>query len=255
MDAAVDKETLARAQLPYRAEYCKTSRAKCKKCQEQMDGGSLKLAYMTKSRFHDGYDASYCHVDCFFLVKRPASVAEISHFETLKYEDQKMLEKAIESNGKSILSSATKEDNGKKGKGKKAAKRGPDEEVNYQDFTVEYSKSSRAKCCTCQEPIAKSVIRFAKMDYTPNDIPGVLGPVPRWHHMECFANSLDQLEFYGRVEKITNFSSLESDDKKMLKKLIKPISPPASDTNESAKKVKKEKDKASKEEELALKLQ
>jgi hypothetical protein len=257
MADAEEKESLARAHLPYRAEYCKTSRAKCKKCQENMESGSLKLAYMTKSRFHDGYDASYCHVNCFFLIKRPTSVAEISHFETLKYEDQKMLEKAIESQGKSVLLSPSKssESNGKKVGSKKAAKRGITEDVNYQDFKVEYSKSGRAKCCTCQESIPKGVIRFAKMDYTPKDIPGDIGPVPRWHHMECFAKSLEQLEFYGRVEKIPDFDSLESDDKKMLKKLIKPIQPPIPDEGDSSKKVKKEEDKEAKQEERALKIQ
>uniref|UniRef100_A0A6G1SNT4 Poly [ADP-ribose] polymerase n=1 Tax=Aceria tosichella TaxID=561515 RepID=A0A6G1SNT4_9ACAR len=259
MSQVEDKESLARAQLPYRAEYCKTSRAKCKKCQEQMEAGSLKLAFMTKSRFHDGYDASYCHVNCFFLIKRPTSVAEISHFETLKYEDQKMLEKAIESNGKSVLASGSKAaaegKSGKKGKSKKAAKRAPDEDVNYQDFTVEYAKSGRAKCCTCQEAIPKGEVRFAKMDYAADDIPGAIGPVPRWHHVECFAKSQEQLEFFGCVEKVPNFESLEFEDKMMLKKLIKPMKPPTPENGDTSKKVKSEDEKEAQQEELALKIQ
>lgn len=246
MTESEDKESLARAQLPFRAEYCKTSRAKCKKCTEKMEANSLKLAVMTKSPFHDGYDPTYYHVPCFFRVKRPSSVAEIRHFETLKYEDQKMLEKAVETNGQSVLgisnTDTNNNDNGKaKPKGKKASKRGAsstsnEQLVNYEDYVVEYSKSSRAVCIHCQEKIEKSLIRFGKLDYNA-ETPFKAGPVPRWHHLECFVKSIDKLEFYGEVKKIPGFGNLEAADRKMLEQKVKPQKPkPVADSG--AKKIK-----------------
>lgn len=237
-DEAEDKESLARANLPYRAEYCKTSRAKCKKCSEPMASGSLKLANMTKSRFHDGYDALFYHVDCFFHVKRPTSVAEIRHFETLKYEDQKMLEKAIESQGLSVLGKTSSPEKAKASKkGKKAGKkRGADESedvlVNYDDFMLEYAKSGRAKCITCLEKIDKDCVRMGKLDFEA-ETNWTNGPVPRWYHVDCFVKSQEKLKFFGHVEQIKGYKDLEDEDKKMLRKKIKPIKP-----SEESKKVK-----------------
>lgn len=250
-----DKESLARAQLPYRAEYCKTSRAKCKKCTEPMEAKSLKLAIMVKSRWHDGYDANYYHVPCFFQIKRPASVAEIRHFETLKFDDQKMLEKAVETNGRSVLGTAVPVDAGKpsaKSKSKKRAQPEPSGSsngevsvlVNYDDFSIEYAKSGRAKCVVCEEKIEKDAVRISKLDYDA-DTPWQGGPVPRWHHVECFAKAQQKLEFFGQVEKIKDFKLLEKEDQKMVKKIVKPIKPEIPD---ESKKPKKDPETASKEE-------
>lgn len=236
-DIVEDKETLAKAHLPYRAEYCKTGRAKCKKCSEPMEANSLKLANMTKSRFHDGYDASFYHVACFFQIKRPGSVAEIRSFETLKFEDQKMLEKAIETDGLSVLGTSVqlsrngknvKEKDSKKKAKKRAAvelEEGVSYLVNYDDFLVEYAKSNRSKCVKCEEKIDKSEIRLGKLDYEA-DTPWQGGPVPRWYHPDCFVESMDQLRFYGQVDKIKNFKDLEKQDQKLLKKKVVVRKPP-----------------------------
>lgn len=250
-----DKESLARAQLPYKAEYCKTSRAKCKKCAEAMPADSLKLASMTKSRFHDGYDAQYYHVNCFFQIKRPSSVAEIHHFETLKYDDQKMLEKAIESQGLSVLGKASTAEvapTGKQAK-KSAKKRGASGNaegalVNYDDFMVEYAKSSRSTCLKCQKKIEKDSVRLGKLDFAA-ETTWTNGPVPRWYHVDCFAESQEKLKFFGYVEKIKSFKELEKDDQKMLSKKVKFIHPP-----EETKKPKVE-SQADKHEEELLKQQ
>lgn len=266
MSDTEDKESLARANLPYRAEYCKTSRAKCKKCSENMEAGSLKLAVMTKSRFHDGYDAAYSHVNCFFKMKRPTSVAEIRHFETLKYEDQKMLEKAIETNGKSVLGVTVEEPSKGKSKDKKskkapAVKRSADEEsvlVNYEDFLVEYAKSSRATCKKCEEKIEKSTIRLGKLDYDA-ETPYNAGPVPRWYHLKCFIEAREKLEFFGEIKKVKGFKDLEEEDQKMLRKTIKPMKPDSVESCATDEKRLKKEDEATSsrraEEESALKKQ
>lgn len=247
-----DKESLARAHLPFRAEYCKTSRARCKKCSDIMEANSLKLANLTKSRFHDGYDASFYHVACFFQIKRPSSVAEIRHYETLKYDDQKMLEKAIETKGLSVLGTSVEveEKNGNssnvtKTKSKKRKKQGPLETdtdgylVNYQDFMVEYAKSSRAKCNLCEQKIDADTVRLGKLDYDA-ETHWKAGPVPRWFHVECFAKSIEQLEFFGQIDKVQDFGKLEDDDQTMLKKKIKPMKLAPKMPNGDSKKIKKD---------------
>lgn len=250
-----EKESVARADLPYRAEYCKTSRAKCKKCSEPMPANSLKLANMTKSRFHDGMDAVFYHVNCFFQIKRPNSVAEIRHFETLKYDDQKMLEKAVESQGLSVLgkiSEPEKPTSGKQakktGKKREAAAKSDGALVNYDDFLVEYAKSSRSTCITCQEKIDKGCVRLGKLDFDA-ETTWTNGPVPRWYHVDCFVKSQEKLKFFGQVEKIKSFNELEKDDQKMLRNKVKFIQP-----SEDVKKPKIE-SKADKEEEALLKKQ
>lgn len=250
-EATEDKESLARSHLPFRAEYCKTGRARCKKCSGPMEANSLKLANLTKSRFHDGYDASFYHVNCFFQIKRPSSVAEIRHFETLKYEDQKLLEKAVETKGLSVLgtnvevSEKDEKSDGSKSKSKKGKKRGPLETdsngslVNYQDFMVEYAKSNRAKCNLCEEKIEKNAVRLGKLDYDA-ETHWKAGPVPRWFHVECFAKSMEQLEFFGQIEKIKDFGDLEEEDQEILKKKIKPLKIAPKILDGDSKKMKKE---------------
>ena len=251
MSADEDKESLARAHLPYCAEYCKTGRARCKKCTNLMEASSLKLANMTKSRFHDGYDASWYHIDCFFRIKRPASVAEIRHFETLKYEDQKMLERAVETKGQSILGSSAEDgDDGEK----KAVKRGASESllVNYEDFLAEYAKSGRATCNLCDQKIEKATVRLGKLDYEA-ETNWNSGPVPRWFHVECFVKSREQLEFFGQIDKVKGYKNLEEEDQKMLKNLVKPLKPKKDD---ATKKIKKDSEEfGDKEEEAKLKKQ
>lgn len=245
-----DKESLARAQLPYRAEYCKTSRAKCKKCSEPMEANSLKLANMVKSRFHDGYDANFYHVPCFFRIKRPSSVAEIRHFETLKYDDQKMLEKAVETKGLSVLGDKVSNDDladskaSKKKKGKKRSAKDAESSsgvlVNYDDFMIEYAKSGRAKCVRCEDKIEKDTVRLGKLDYAA-ETQWNGGPVPRWYHVDCFVKSMEQIEFYGLVEKLKGFKELEKEDQKMLKKKVKPLEVPTHQDEVEVKKIKDDK--------------
>lgn len=264
-----DKDSIARSQLPYKAEYCKTSRASCKKCQQSMMAGSLKLANMTKSRFHDGFDATFYHVSCFFQIKRPNSVAEIRNFETLKYDDQKILEKAIETKGLSIVGDRVEGGGPSKGKdtsngSKKSAKKKSDKRekedtddcllVNYNDFLMEYAKSNRSQCKACEKKIEKDTVRLGKLDYeADNQWRG--GPVPKWYHVDCFANSLQKLEFFGMVNKIKGFSDLEKDDQRMLESKIKPID--KSDVEKLIKKHKTEEhsSEAQEEEERLLKKQ
>lgn len=258
------KDSANRETKPYRAEYAASNRAKCKRCESTMVKDSLKLAHLVKSRFHDGYDAKHCHVKCFFQIMRPKSIAEIANFEKLKYNDQKMLEKAIESNGASVLTGATNEssaDVGDEKKSKQASKRGQSAEdgTNYGDFSVELAKSNRSVCVSCQEKISKGSVRFGKLDFNVDmNASYARGPLTRWHHLECFAKNSADLEFYGDVTKVKGFNDIEKDEQKNIKTIVKP-KPKSEVVNASSpvKKMKKSVEELAKEaeEEKLLKRQ
>ena len=70
--------------LPYRAEYAKSGRAKCKGCKSEIPKGDMRLAAMTQSPFFDGKRANWFHSNCFFTRNRPTAVGEIAHFDSLR---------------------------------------------------------------------------------------------------------------------------------------------------------------------------
>lgn len=72
-----------------------TGRAGCKLCKSPIEKGSLRLAVMVQSRFHDGKDAHWFHSQCFFQKHHPPSVGDIEDYESLRYDDQKMIESKV----------------------------------------------------------------------------------------------------------------------------------------------------------------
>ena len=137
--------------LPYRAEYAKSGRSKCKACKADIPKGDLRLAAMVQSPFFDGKQPHWFHWNCFFMRNRPTAEGEIAHFDSLRWEDQEKIRKRIaEGPGAASL------DTGKKGK--KGGKAGGNQVVDgtlLGDFRTEYAKSGAAKCRICQEKIAK----------------------------------------------------------------------------------------------------
>ena len=81
--------------LPYRAEYAKSGRASCKGCKANIPKGDMRLASMTQSAFFDGKQANWFHPNCFFGRNRPTDVAEIAHFEQMRWEDQEKIREKI----------------------------------------------------------------------------------------------------------------------------------------------------------------
>ena len=82
--------------LPYKAEYARSNRARCKVCNETIEEDELKLASNGPSEQHDGKYWYFNHYDCFFDRYNVDSIIEIKNFEWLKYEDQKRIEKSID---------------------------------------------------------------------------------------------------------------------------------------------------------------
>lgn len=82
-------------ELPYSAEYAKSGRAGCKYCKSPIAQGSLRLAAMVQSAFHDGRSANWFHYSCFFNKQRPKALGDIAKISELKYEDQEKIRKKI----------------------------------------------------------------------------------------------------------------------------------------------------------------
>ena len=60
------------------AEYAKSNRAGCRKCKSKIGQGSLRIALMEQSRFHDGKIPRWHHYSCLFKGRKlPRSSAEV----------------------------------------------------------------------------------------------------------------------------------------------------------------------------------
>lgn len=81
--------------LPYRAEYAKSGRAGCKYCKSPIAQGSLRLAAMVQSPFHDGKTPNWFHARCFFNKQRPKAIGDIAKVLELKFSDQEYIQKKI----------------------------------------------------------------------------------------------------------------------------------------------------------------
>ncbi|XP_014212183.1 poly [ADP-ribose] polymerase [Copidosoma floridanum] len=79
-------------------------------------------------------------------------------------------------------------------------------------FRVEYSKSNRASCKVCKNPIAKDVIRIACVVQSPfHD-----GKMERWHHEKCFF----QKQRPKTEGDIAHFDGIRWEDQERLRKQI-----------------------------------
>ncbi|XP_023941919.1 poly [ADP-ribose] polymerase [Bicyclus anynana] len=201
------------ADLPYQAEYAKSGRAACKACKQKIDQGTLRIAIMVQSAFHDGKQPNWHHEDCFFKKKSPGSIAEIANFNKLKHDDQTRIKNQL-GNPSGIVMPAEK---GKKGK---ASKRENSEKAALSNYSIEYAKSSRATCKHCDIKICKDEVRVSKLGYDPK-----YGDHPMWHHVNCFAEKKNEFLFLAGGEDIPGFKTLSKDDQQMVKDAIKASAP------------------------------
>lgn len=206
------------SELPYQAEYAKSGRAACKGCKQKIDQGTLRLAIMVQSAFHDGKQPNWHHEECFFNKQRPTTAADIGNFNVLKLADQKRIKEKIENSTGIVMPTV-------KGKGKgKGAKRTADaaSASALKDFKVEYSKSSRAACRLCEIKICKDEVRVAKVVFD-TEVGAKYGGQPLWHHVQCFAQQRSELLYFAGGEDLPGFKSLKKDDQAMVKKEITPF--------------------------------
>ncbi|KAK7863506.1 hypothetical protein R5R35_009060 [Gryllus longicercus] len=200
--------------LPYRAEYSKSGRASCRGCKNQIAKETLRLAVLVQSPMFDGKVPHWYHFMCFFGKQRPKTTGDIAHFESLRWEDQEKIKKKIES-----VASLPAEPAKGKGKGKKRA--GPG---GIADFSIEYSKSSRATCRGCEQKIMKAKVRVSKKDYE-SDIGKRYGGQDLWHHVDCFSKLRATLEYWESGSALPGFKTLTKDDQKMVESKLPKIQP------------------------------
>ncbi|XP_063621514.1 poly [ADP-ribose] polymerase [Cydia splendana] len=210
------------AELPYQAEYAKSGRAGCKGCKQKIEQGTLRIAVMVQSAFHDSKQPNWHHEECFFRKQRPKIASDIGNLNKLRHGDQKRIKEAIE-NLTGIVMPVEK---GKgKGKGKKRANGDASAAASLaalKDFFIEYSKSSRATCKHCDIKICKDEVRISKTVYD-TEIGQKYGGQPLWHHVKCFAEARGELLYMAGGEDLPGFNNLKKDDQKMVKEAIKPL--------------------------------
>ncbi|KAF7140954.1 hypothetical protein RHSIM_Rhsim06G0208200 [Rhododendron simsii] len=86
-------------QLKYKvvAEYAKSARSSCKKCDKKIENGALRLGSVTRDK-RRGFDVTkWHHLDCFPMdLESVASVEDIGGFLSLKSSDQESLTKLLD---------------------------------------------------------------------------------------------------------------------------------------------------------------
>ncbi|BFU23989.1 poly(ADP-ribose) polymerase, putative [Entamoeba histolytica] len=77
------------ANLSFQFQYSKTSRGKCKSCGDVISQGEIKVGRETKSRFHDGIEVQWNHLECienkYNFKSTPLST--MKGWEKLRWED------------------------------------------------------------------------------------------------------------------------------------------------------------------------
>lgn len=190
--------------LPFKAEYAKSGRSSCKACKSNIGQGSLRLAIMVQSPVFDGKIPNWFHQACFWKRAKVATIGDIHGFDALRWEDQEKLKEKVGGGGGG-------------GKGEDAVDGGSD----AGDFSTEYAKSGKSKCKGCEDFIGKDQVRIGKKDYESQRAK-MYGPVDQWHHVDCFVEKRDELEFGSDLgaNQIKGFDRLKDEDKEMLIKKL-----------------------------------
>ncbi|OXA38911.1 Poly [ADP-ribose] polymerase 1 [Folsomia candida] len=188
--------------MGFLTEYAKSGRSVCRGCHGPITKGTLRLANLVQASRHSGMDAHWFHVSCFFKKHKNVTQAEIGKFDELKSEDQQLLAKCF---GGQIPETVTA---------------GPVErEVieNSGEFSVEYAKSNKSHCISCEGRIVKDEVRISQKDYTSQRAKRLpMGCLDRWHHVDCFTANRLNLRFYNNANSISGISWLKKEDLEML---------------------------------------
>ncbi|KAG5666647.1 hypothetical protein PVAND_014663 [Polypedilum vanderplanki] len=206
---------------PYKTEYAKSGRAKCRKCRKILKKGELRLGVWVESNFFDGKTCQWYHLSCFFKNHRPGSIHDIGHYEEMSIEDQKKIHEKLDENKGLFLPDTNEIKKGKRPHSidEEAA---PKNKAIIKDFGVEYAKSGRSTCVECLKNIDENEIRVKKMDYS-SDIGKKFGGKPMWHHLECFAAKREDYNFYLGGSQLPGISKLLKGDQKIVADVIPTI--------------------------------
>lgn len=202
-----------------------------------------------QSPMFDGKVPHWYHPKCFFVRNRPKAVGDISHYDSLRWEDQESIRTMLEN----CLKGGTPASTGKGSKKGAKADTGGGLSAHgtiMKDFRLEYAKSGASKCGVCEEKIAKGHVRAGKKEYDSQRAK-MYGPYDRWHHIPCFVQKKDELEYFDAGEAMAGFKTLSPDDQDMIKSSIKAskrkVEKNGSADEPDSKKVKVEENKEEKE--------
>lgn len=195
-------------ELPFAAEYAKTSRATCKHCGNKIEKDELKLCTRFPSPFFDGYQEQGFHFVCFF--NRAPKVKLFPHnfkgFDWIKEEDQERIKRKIDE----VIEDA-----------------GGIEEI-LKEYTPTVSIGKRtAKCAECKEALEKDEVRLSCKNQN--------------YHLKCYKNSNKRF-FKGSSKEILNYNNMDDDRKKMLDELFPKVEESAikSELDENEAKLKEQ---------------
>ena len=203
----------------YLVQYAKSNRSKCKKCEQQISQGAVRIGKRERSDRFDGDIHEWRHAKCFFSLYQVES-GELTGLGDLKWDDQQSLKKKC----KDVPGGAADEG------GDEASE---EEDGDDGEWKVEASANARAKCRVCNEKIKKGELRSG------NTV-GEKKPTTYWFHLNCktFPACIT------KGEDIEGWDDLEDDEQKEVKKQIKGRKRKATTQKMSAeqKKAKKEAD-------------
>jgi len=191
-----ENEAVNENDLPFMAEYAKSGRASCKQCKGNIAKESLRLAVMIQSPKFDGKMPNWYHFACFFGRNRIKTVADIKHFDQLRWEDQTKIKDKIVPHGEGGVQAGA-------GAG------------DASDYGVDSAKSSRSKCRGCEANITKGAVRVSIKDYDSVNAKR-FGPVDKWYHLQCFVDQREKVEFYASGAILPGYSSLTSDEQTLV---------------------------------------
>ncbi|CAG9535656.1 unnamed protein product [Cercopithifilaria johnstoni] len=166
--------------LPYGAEYAKSSRAACKGCHGLISQDSLRMSLRKPSHFFDGLQDNWFHFTCFWkkVKQNDINEASIRGIELLKWSDQEKIRKKLNEIQAEV--SCTEE--------------------HSVALISEYAVTGRSKCVNCKKIIEKNTLR--------------LGMKSAWYHVNCFEK---MQQYTDCAEKIVGFQDLSESDQDFLK--------------------------------------
>ena len=77
-----------------------------------------------------------------------------------------------------------------------------------KDFPLEFAKSGASKCGVCKEKIKMRDVRIGKKEYNSQQSKKYK-PYVQWHHVLCFVEKREKLEYFDAGDAMAGFTLLE----------------------------------------------
>ncbi|XP_028396308.1 poly [ADP-ribose] polymerase 1-like isoform X2 [Dendronephthya gigantea] len=163
---------------------------------------------MRQSSHFDGKIPNWFHYGCFFKKKFGLSnVSEVNGFDSLRWDDQEKIRGKLSGGGSQAGGTSMVD--------------GP---APDDSLAVEYAKSSRSSCKSCEDKFDKGDLRVGKnMEPSPDSTAfGRVSMMMHWFHVDCFVKKrLDlEVEYDVTAEMFPGFSTLTKEDQALLQEKL-----------------------------------